>query len=235
LHGAVVHTIGLQILRGELSPGETLPTEDELVGDLAVSRTVLREAFRVLAAKGLVEARPKTGTRVRPRRDWHHLDPDVLVWRSESEPDARFLADILELRQILEPVAARLAAARASADEIAVLDATLAEMEQAVGDAEAYLVPDLRFHALLLDACHNELIEHMASTLREAFRALFVATPRTREAHSRALGLHCAIVDAIRAHNGEAAEAAALALSDDTAEEIDRLLDHAAGEPAARV
>ena len=69
--------------------------------------------------QGLIEARPKTGTRVRPRRDWHHLDPDVLAWRSESEPDERFLADILELRRILEPAAARLAAERASAGLIA--------------------------------------------------------------------------------------------------------------------
>src|SRR5580765_4649539 len=74
LHGEVVHTIGVQIVGGELKPGDPLPPEDELIADLAVSRTVLREAVRVLAAKGLVEARPKTGTRVRPRTAWNVLD-----------------------------------------------------------------------------------------------------------------------------------------------------------------
>ena len=82
LHGEVVHTIGLQIVGGSIQPGDPLPPEDELTSNLAVSRTVLREAVRVLAAKGLVEARPKIGTRVRARSEWNILDPDVLSWRA---------------------------------------------------------------------------------------------------------------------------------------------------------
>ena len=87
LHGEVVHSIGLRIVSGDILPGEPLPPEDELVGDLSVSRTVVREAVRVLAEKGLVEARPKTGTRVRPRSDWNIGDPDVLSWRLETSRD----------------------------------------------------------------------------------------------------------------------------------------------------
>src|ERR671936_3107405 len=86
LHGAIVHDIGVRIMRGELQPGDLLPTEEELRGELAVSRTVLREAIKVLAAKGLVESRPKTGTRVRPRQSWNLLDPDVLAWQQEGTP-----------------------------------------------------------------------------------------------------------------------------------------------------
>src|SRR5438477_494398 len=109
LHGAVVHAIGVRIVGGELTPGEPLPSEDELTGELAVSRTVLREALKVLAAKGLVEPRPKTGTRVRERRFWNLLDPDVLAWRLEtgSDSDPGFFRDIIELRRIIEPEAAR--------------------------------------------------------------------------------------------------------------------------------
>ena len=84
LHGAVVHEIGVRIIRGDLSPGEPLPTEDELGSQLGVSRTVLREALKVLAAKRLVESRPKTGTRVLDRSDWNLLDPDVLAWHLEA-------------------------------------------------------------------------------------------------------------------------------------------------------
>src|SRR5918911_4134642 len=101
LHGAVVHEIGVRIVRGELEPGEQVP-DDGLLDDPGVSRTVLREAIKVLAAKRLVESRPKTGTRVRPRRDWNLLDPDVLAWRLETAPDAGFFRDIAEVRRMIE-------------------------------------------------------------------------------------------------------------------------------------
>src|SRR6266516_8198527 len=121
LHGAVVHDIGLRIVQGELEAGDPLPTEDELSGELSVSRTVLRESIKVLAAKRLPESRPKTGTRVRQRAEWNLLDPDVLAWQLEAGPDRRFLEDTLELRRLIEPAAARFAAERASEDEISVL------------------------------------------------------------------------------------------------------------------
>src|SRR5437660_12133093 len=117
LHGAVVHEIGVRIIRGDLTPGEPLPTEDELGSQLGASRTVLREAVKVLAAKRLVESRPKTGTRVRPRRDWNLLDPDVLAWQVEAGADADFLAQALEIRRMIEPAAARLAAERATGEQ----------------------------------------------------------------------------------------------------------------------
>src|SRR5881628_1717221 len=118
LHGAVVHDVGVRILRGDLAPGDPLPNEDELSGELAVSRTVLREAIKVLAAKRLVESRPKTGTRVRERSDWNLLDPDVLAWHLEAGLTDKFLQNTLELRGLIEPGAARLAALRATDEEI---------------------------------------------------------------------------------------------------------------------
>ena len=221
LHGAVVHEIGFRIVSGDLAPGEPLPAEEELTGELPVSRTVLREAVKVLAAKGLVESRPKTGTRVRERRFWNLLDPDVLAWRLETGQDASFLRDIIELRRIIEPEAARLAAERATDEEVRELEKTFREMEAAGSDPDAYLDPDLRFHALILDACHNELLAQMGTTLRGVFRALFVAA-RSPASYGRATPLHGAIVKAIAAHDPGGSEQAVRDLIDDTAADIER-------------
>jgi GntR family transcriptional regulator, galactonate operon transcriptional repressor len=222
LHGEIVHRIGVQILRGDLRPGDALPVE-ELSTEFGVSRTVLREAVKVLAAKGLVEARPKTGTRVRPRGAWNLLDPDVLAWRFEASPDADFFRNIVELRRIVEPEAARLAAERATKEEIAELETVFRQMEAAMDDFDAYLEPDLRFHELILQACHNELLEHMAGMMRAVFRALFVAAPpRTRSSSRRATALHGEIVSAVSTRNGAAAEASMRTLIEDTALRLNR-------------
>jgi DNA-binding FadR family transcriptional regulator len=220
LHGEIVHRIGFQIMRGELEPGAILPA-DELSAELGVSRTVFREAVKVLAAKGLVEARPKTGTRVRPRSAWNLLDPDVLAWRSEATPDREFFRNIVELRRIVEPEAARLAAERATVAQIAAIVAVFHEMEALVDDPEANLEPDLRFHGLLLEACDNELLAHMAGTMRAVFRALFVVTyPRTTRARRRATALHGDIVAAVVARDGAAAERCMRELIEDTAKRL---------------
>ncbi len=236
LHGAVVHDIGLRILRGDLRPGDPLPTEEELSGELSVSRTVFREAVKVLAAKRLVESRPKTGTRVRPRRDWNLLDPDVLAWRLEANPDRRFFDDVVELRRTVEPFAAHLAAERATVGEIELLEEVFREMELAADDPEAYLEPDVRFHALILEACHNELLEQMASIMRAVFRGLFAKTGAMGSL-GQATSLHGAIVEAIRGRDGQAAERAMLVLIDDTARKLERALrsqtDVAASETQA--
>src|SRR5882762_613163 len=124
LHGRIVHAIGRRILSGDLRPGELLPAEPEL----GASRTVVREAVKVLAAKGLVESRPKTGTRVRPPASWNLLDPDVLAWQQEGTPQPIFLRKLTEVRLIVEPAAAELAARRARAPELTTLDGAFLEM-----------------------------------------------------------------------------------------------------------
>src|SRR5438105_3637408 len=172
LHGAVVHEIGVRILRGELRPGDAVQMDDDLSDEPSVSRTVLREAIKVLAAKRLVESRPKTGTRVRPRRDWNLLDPDVLAWQIEAGPDPRFLGEALELRRLIEPQAARLAAERATDEQITALAEAHAALEAAGESLDAFMEPDLRFHTLLFEAGHNELLEHMGGILSAVLRIL---------------------------------------------------------------
>jgi DNA-binding FadR family transcriptional regulator len=222
LHGEVVHTIGLQIVGGELRPGDPLPPEDDLTANLAVSRTVLREAVRVLAAKGLVEARPKTGTRVRPRSEWNVVDPDVLSWRAETSNDRRLYEEMTEVRLGIEPVAAGLAAERSTKDEIAAIAEAFAGMEEGVDDQAAYLAADLRFHEGILAACHNELLWHLGGILRGVLRTTFEVTTTPSRSRRRALPLHRAILDGIRDRDRAAAEAATRTLIADTAADLRR-------------
>src|SRR5689334_2106606 len=166
LHGQVVHDIGLRIVRGELRPGDVVVPDE---GDIGASRTVVREAIKVLAAKGLVAPRPKTGTRVRPRRDWNLLDPDVLAWRLESDPGQDFFRDLSEVRRLLEPAAARIAALRAAPGIAEPLARHLAAMEAALDDPDGYIEADVAFHGAILEGCGNELLEQLGGTLREVF------------------------------------------------------------------
>lgn len=230
LHGAVVHEIGVRIVRGELGSGDLLPAEDELSEELTASRTVLREAIKVLAAKRLVESRPKTGTRVRPRRDWNLLDPDVLAWQLEAGPDRRFLEQALELRRLVEPGAVRLAAERATDEQIAALEEAHRAMEAAGENLEAFMEPDLRFHTILYEACHNELLEHMSGILNAVLRILFSYPARPPGAYARAVRDHGAILEAIRDHDPDAAEAALLALVDETSASVEWAARHGWGE-----
>jgi len=222
LHGEVVHTIGLQILRGELQPGDALPAEEDLSVDHSVSRTVLREAVRVLAAKGLVQARPKTGTRVRPRAEWNVLDPDVLAWRVEAGPDGMLYEQVTEVRFGIEPQAARLAALRATDEEIVGIREAYDAMELGVKDQAAYLAGDLLFHDRILNASHNELLGHLGSVLRAVFRTMFEYTTTSPTSRRRALPLHRAILDGIAARDDVAAEQAMRSLIGDTAADIRR-------------
>ena len=126
LHGRIVHTIGRRIVSGELRPGEQLPTPARV----RASRGVVREAIKVLAAKGLVVSRPRTGTRVRPPESWNILDPDVLAWQQAGLPRAAFLGKLTEVRLIMEPGAAELAARRAGPAEVERLRVALRDMRE---------------------------------------------------------------------------------------------------------
>ena len=106
LHGTIARDIGMRIVSGRIAPGRVLDGEIEASERLRVSRTAYREAVRILAAKGLIESRPKIGTRVSEPRHWHLLDPDVISWIFTSTPDERLLSGLFELRTVVEPAAA---------------------------------------------------------------------------------------------------------------------------------
>jgi GntR family galactonate operon transcriptional repressor len=227
LHGRIVHAIGRRIVRGDLQPGDLLPAQLEL----RASRTVVREAVKVLAAKGLVESRPKTGTRVRLRDAWNLLDPDVLAWQQDGPGGAAYdalLLKLTEVRRIIEPAAAELAAARADSTEIAALEQAFRGMEQTAQspggfDVEAYVQADMRFHLVILQACRNDLLEQMSRAVYSALLVSFRSTSQLPGRSKASLPKHRAILDAIRARDAWGAGAAMRHLVQSTARDIQAL------------
>jgi DNA-binding FadR family transcriptional regulator len=142
LHAQTVETLGSRIVRGYYEPGQAL-SPDQLESEFGISKTVLREAFRVLAAKGLVDARQKRGTVVRARAAWSLLDADLLRWQG-GQPDAAFFANLAEVRSIVEPAGARLAAERRTEEDLADLRAALDQMAKAGTDAPAVVAATSR-------------------------------------------------------------------------------------------
>jgi GntR family transcriptional regulator, galactonate operon transcriptional repressor len=208
LHGAVVAALGLRIIRGDHPPGSVIDV-DALEPELGVSKTVVREALRVLGAKGLVDSRPKRGTFVRDRASWSLLDSDVMMWRREARrDDDRLLADLSELRDAIEPASARLAALRRTDDDLEGLEAAFDAFAAAGRDVDRLVAADQDFHLRLLAATHNELYASLEMVVVHALGA------RNRiQHHPGARWMdpvpdHRAVLDAVRAGDGAAAEAA---------------------------
>jgi len=221
LHGQIVHTIGRQILSGEIRPGEQLPS------GFPASRTVLREAIKVLAAKGLVESRPRTGTRVRPRHSWNLLDPDVLAWQRDGSSSVAFLGQLTEVRLVIEPAAAELAARRADEAQLETIEKAYREMEESLRDGTedyaAFDRADMVFHRGIVRACGNDLLEQMAQVVYSALLFSFEATSRLPGRARASLPEHRAILSAIRGRHARRASLAMRRLVRSTAREVERL------------
>ena len=156
--GVIARDIGMQIVSGRYRPGDVLHGEIETSGRLHVSRAAYREAVRILAAKGLVKALRKIGTRVTPREEWHLLDPDVIGWIFEFEPDDETLASLFELRRMVEPEAAALAAVRRSEADLQAMASALTGMARHGLESKAGRGADQAFHAALLRATGNAFV-----------------------------------------------------------------------------
>lgn len=219
LHEEVARIIGTAILNGTLASGSTLGGEIESADRLGVSRTAYREALKILAAKGMVESRPKAGSRITPQAQWNLLDPDLLAWMFTSRPDEGFVRDLFELRGVLEPVAAGLAAERRTDEQLAEMAQCL-DIMATIGLARAAgQEADRQFHRLILEATGNAAILSLGSSIGAAvqwtthFKQAAQANPRDP------LPEHRAVFDAIaRGSRRDATEAMqhllALALED---------------------
>jgi GntR family galactonate operon transcriptional repressor len=218
LHGQVVEELGVRIVSGALPAGAVFDAA-ELEVRLGVSRTVMREALRVLAAKGLVDARPKRGTAVRPRTDWHLFDPDVLRWEFAGDSPSLF-GDLAEVRRIVEPAIARLAAERRDDVDLARLDEALALMSEAGPDADKATAADLAFHRALGHASHNELLAPIQEVILVGLRARDLLV-HTTVPGADAVRLHGNVLEAVRASDRRAAEAAMHDLLDVAVHDVD--------------
>jgi DNA-binding FadR family transcriptional regulator len=210
LHGTVAREIGIRIVSGVLAPGELLEGEIAASGQFKVSRTAYREAIRILAAKGLVHSRPKIGTQVSPRHTWHLLDPDVLGWIFADEPDPDLMESLFELRRIVEPDAARLAAMRRTEEQLARMRAGIEGMTRHGFATEEGRLADQLFHAALLEASHNDFVMSLTSgvataiELTTAFKQLRLPAPRDALPHHVDVFAAVAAGDAQGAHDAMA-------------------------------
>jgi DNA-binding FadR family transcriptional regulator len=215
LHGRVVDELGRRVVGGQWSAGSPLPNEDDLAADLGVSRSVVREAIKVLQAKGLVEVRPKTGTRVRARRAWHLLDADVVGWLYADLERGDELGDLREFHEVrvtIEAAAARLAAGRRTDEQLAEIEANERRVEAAWAEPVARRAADLDFHSAVVEAADNSLLAHVGALIRVALEATGTPADGDSEVARRATALRASVARAIRAGDADAAEAAMSAL-----------------------
>jgi len=214
LRGAVAHYLGSEIVSGRIPPGARLTGEVANSEALNVSRSAYREAVQVLTAKGLVESRPKAGTRVLPRERWNLLDPMVLAWAFTGEPPIEFVRDLFELRAIVEPAAAHMAAERRSKNDVKALRDALAAMRRHTLATEAGRAADRDFHDALLRATQNSVLMTLSASIGAAVSWTTQFKQRARALPRDPIPDHARVCDAIAAGDAAAAAAAMRTLID---------------------
>ncbi len=224
VHGNTVDHLGEAIVAGRYAVGASIPPEPVLGQELGVSRTVVREAVKSLIAKGLMTTGPKVGTRVLSEDHWNWFDPDVIIWQSKAGLTPEFLRDLQDLRRVVEPAAMRLAAERATAQDIAEIEAAYAGMKHAVEHGGDYVTHDLRFHQGLLRASRNRMLVQMSKALGALLRTSFEISTRRKDGPLQSLPLHRAVLDAVIAHRPDEAEIAIRVLIDGAKEDIEEVL-----------
>jgi DNA-binding FadR family transcriptional regulator len=209
LHGQLVQQLGQMIVSGDLGADRPLVPE-EIGHRFEVSRTVVRESLRVLEAKGLVSARPNVGTRVRPVSDWNLLDPDIIEWRAFGPQREDQRRELRELRSTIEPLAARLAAGQTGEDVQQRLADMVEIMTHAVGqgDTLTFSRADAEFHAQLLQAAGNLMLEHLSGIVSAALQVSGGPGTGCDAATEASVAQHQRVVDALATGDGPAAEAA---------------------------
>jgi DNA-binding FadR family transcriptional regulator len=221
LHGQIVEAIGTAIADGTHSTGDQIIPEF-LGANFQVSRTVIREVLKVLEAKGMVQARPRLGTRVRPSNEWNLLDPDVIRWRSIGAESARQLEELLGLRSAIEPLAARQACQERTPKSLATLRSALQAMSDATDakDLAWFTNADVDFHRALLAASGNMIVEQLADLIEAALRLRFQLDLVPRQHAPGAIESHRAIVEAIEERDEREAELASRRVVDEAGMEI---------------
>ncbi|BCP54257.1 GntR family transcriptional regulator [Kaistia sp. 32K] len=200
----VAAELGRRIVSGVYNPGDTLPTEPMVQEEFGVSRTAVREAVRLLSAKGLTVSRPKIGTKVRPRVDWNMLDPDVLSWQIDQRPSDEFIHSLFEMREIIEPAAASRAAERATPDEIEKLAKALDGIKNRDRGSADQIRADLAFHMTVLEASHNPMIRSVGGLIESGLIISFSLGWRTVMGDD-AVVQHRDVYEAIRDRNPDEA------------------------------
>ncbi|MFN3614799.1 MAG: FadR/GntR family transcriptional regulator, partial [Rubrimonas sp.] len=208
-----VEALGRRIVNDVYAPGSLMPTEPELAASLGVSRATVRDAVKVLSGKGLVRTARRYGTRVRPVDEWSLIDGDVVSWHDPAHPRVRRLfAETTELRAILEPAAAALAARRAGPDQLRTLREAAEAMQPDDQDIAALFAADCRFHVTLLEMTDNSVMRQLRQIIVTMLRVSYeygVIDPRNARVSREG---HIAVAEAIAARDPAGAQAAMAAM-----------------------
>lgn len=206
-------TLGRQIVSGKYLPGAALPAEADLCEEFATSRNIIREVFRSLEAKRLIEMKRYRGAFVASRSQWNFLDSDVLQWALEQDEDPGLIAAMSEVRNLVEPAIARWAAERATSSDLAQIEAALNDMIANNQQRDAFNEADIRYHEAVLASVHNPVLQQLSVAISSLQRAIFERTWMGDEANMpQTLQEHKALFDAIRHQDSNAAEQAALTM-----------------------
>ena len=206
-------TLGRQIVSGKYLPGAALPAEADLCEEFATSRNIIREVFRSLEAKRLIEMQRYRGAFVAPRSQWNFLDSDVLQWALEQDEDPGLIAAMSEVRNLVEPAIARWAAERATSSDLAQIEAALNDMIANNQQRDAFNEADIRYHEAVLASVHNPVLQQLSVAISSLQRAICERTWMGDEANMpQTLQEHKALFDAIRHQDSNAAEQAALTM-----------------------
>ncbi|MXU65025.1 FadR/GntR family transcriptional regulator [Oceanomicrobium pacificus] len=218
----IASAIGTRIVNGEYAPGDVLPTESDLGEAYNVGRSAVREAIKMLASKGLVDARPRRGTIVCERNAWSFLDADLLSWLEGSAPDQEFLLELVDMRMAIETEAAALAAGRSVAQEVKEIRAAYEKMVAAeIGQADP-IAADLEFHKAIVSASGNRFMRPLVAIVSTALRFSFRYTNALAGAHVGDLEEHERILLAIEAGDAEGARAAVRSLLQSVRDAVER-------------
>ncbi len=221
----LTHQLGSSIVKGDYAEGLAFPTEAELSKQFNISRSVTREAVKMLTAKGLIASRPRQGIRVMPSSHWNMFDTDVLGWTLNARPSLHLLKEFAQLRMAIEPEAAVLAAANAGdARLIKPIAQALEKMKRAGKGEEDPLEADIEFHCAILAASNNRFFLQLREFIQVALRVSIANTNQLKGVFNASYKDHKEIYDAIAAGDGDAASAAVRRLVQEVLELINRSL-----------
>lgn len=209
----IILTLGEEIVAGKYLPGAPLPAEAELCEQFATSRNIIREVFRTLMAKRLIEMKRYRGAFVAPRTQWNYLDSDVLQWSLRHDQDPRLIAAMSEVRSLIEPKIARWAAERATSRDLAEIETALNEMVTHHADRDAFNRADIRYHEAVMASVHNPVLQQLSVAVSQLQKAVFDRTYMPDRGNMpRTLQEHKSLYEAIRHQDADAAEQAALTM-----------------------
>lgn len=222
----VTQELGKAIICGTYMADQGLPTEADLCAQFGVSRSAVREAVKMLSAKGLISSRPRQGIRIQPEEKWNIFDPDLLKWLLDRSPSLKVVQEFLQLRIAIEPEAASLAARYAGPKEVQAIKESLNRMKDAYDSTEKMLEADIAYHVSILYASKNRFYIRLRDFVRTALNVSIRYTSTIKANHEGIIEDHSKVYNAIRNRNPERAKNAMLVIIDEALTFIEEAMNH---------